>query len=46
MTTKPATSFTKSFVNPSATVVVVITAAGAFVGGSFINKWYRRRRGS
>lgn len=35
-----------SFVNPSATVVVVITAAGAFVGGSFINQWYRRRRGS
>lgn len=34
------------FVNVPAVAVVIIGAAGAFVGGSFINKWYRRRRGS
>jgi hypothetical protein len=34
------------FINVPAVAVVIIGAAGAFVGGSFINKWYRRRRGS
>jgi acyl-CoA thioesterase-1 len=40
------TETSNSFINPSAIVVVIIGAAGAFVGGNFINKWYRRRRGS
>lgn len=37
-----STPFNGSFVNPTAIVVVIVGAS--FIGGSFINAWYRRRK--